>query len=126
MSIINIILSYGFLTTLEGDNRLLGIPFATVAVTWISTIVVMYKSLNTLESTLSETYHWKKMVTIAIVSIISAAPIVGLLSLDLENKIFLISSILLYGTIFLFTSFKFKILNNTEIDLIKSFLSFKI
>ena len=125
MSIINIILSDGFLVTLEGDNRLLGIPFATVAVTWISTMVVMYQSLKTLESTLSETYNWKKMVTIGIISIISAIPVIGLLSLDLENKIFLISSILIYGITFLFTSFKFKILNDNEIDLVKSFLPFK-
>ena len=125
MSIINIILSYGFLVILEGDNRLLGIPFATVAVTWISTMVVMYQSLKTLESTLSETYNWKKMVTIGIISIISAIPVIGLLSLDLENKIFLISSILIYGITFLFTSFKFKILNDNEIDLVKSFLPFK-
>ena len=125
MSMINIILSYGFLVILEGDNRLLGIPFATVAVTWISTMVVMYQSLKTLESTLFETYNWKKMFIIGIVSVISAVPIIGLLSLDLENKIFLISSILIYGTTFLFTSFKFKILNNADINLIKSFLPFK-
>jgi O-antigen/teichoic acid export membrane protein len=125
MSIINIILSYGFLTTLEGDNRLLGIPFATVAVTWISTMVVMYKSLNTLESTLSETYHWKKMVTIGAISALSAIPIIALLSLELENKIFLIASIVIYGITFLFTSFKFNILNDNEINLVKSFLPFK-
>ena len=125
MSIINIILSYGFLTTLEGDNRLLGIPFATVAVTWISTIIVMYQSLNTLESTLSETYHWKKMVTIGAISALSAIPIIALLSLELENKIFLISSIVIYGITFLFTSFKFNILNDNEINLVKSFLPFK-
>jgi len=125
MSLLNIILSYGFLTTLEGDNRLLGIPFATVAVTWISTMVVMYQSLNTLESTLSETYNWKKMVTISAISTLSAIPIIALSSLDLENKIFLISSIVIYGVAFLFTSFKFKILNNSEIDLVKSFFPFK-
>ena len=125
MSIINIILSYGFLTTLEGDNRLLGIPFATVAVTWISTIIVMYQSLNTLESTLSETYHWKKMVTIGAISALSAIPILALLSLELENKIYLITSIIIYGITFLFTSFKFNILNDNEINLVKSFLPFK-
>ena len=32
MSIINVILSYWLLTTFEGDNRLLGIPFSTVLV----------------------------------------------------------------------------------------------
>ena len=125
MSTINIILSYGFLTTLEGDNRLLGIPFATVIVTWISTMAVMYQSLKTLESTLSETYNWKKMATIGTISLISAIPVIGLLFLDLENKIFLISSIVIYGIAFLFTSFKFKILNNSEIDLVKSFFPFK-
>jgi hypothetical protein len=52
-------------------------------------------------------------------------PVIGLLSLDLENKIFLISSILIYGATFLFSSFKFKLLNNSEIDLVKSFLPFK-
>ena len=125
MSTINIILSYGFLTTLEGDNRLLGIPFATVIVTWISTMAVMYQSLKTLESTLSETYNWKKMATIGTISLISAIPVIGLLFLDLENKIFLISSIVIYGITFLFTSFKLKILNNSEIDLVKSFFPFK-
>jgi O-antigen/teichoic acid export membrane protein len=125
MSTINIILSYSFLTTLEGDNRLLGIPFATVIVTWLSTIIIMYQSLRTLKSSLSETYHWKKMMIITIVSVISALPVIGLLSLDLENKIFLISSILIYGATFLFSSFKFKLLNNSEIDLVKSFLPFK-
>ena len=50
MSIVNIILSYWLLTTLEGDNRLLGIPFSTVLVTWISTIMVMNRSLTTIES----------------------------------------------------------------------------
>jgi O-antigen/teichoic acid export membrane protein len=125
MSTINIILSYSFLTTLEGDNRLLGIPFATVIVTWLSTIIIMYQSLRTLKSGLSETYHWKKMMIITIVSVISAIPVIGLLSLDLENKIFLISSILIYGATFIFSSFKFKLLNNSEIDLVKSFLPFK-
>ena len=125
MSIINIILSYGFLITLEGDNRLLGIPFATVTVTWISTMIVMYQSLKTLESTLSETYNWKKILTIGIISIISAIPIIGLLSLELENKVFLISSIAIYGLIFLFTSFKLKVLDDNEINLVKSFLPFK-
>ena len=61
MSVINVILSYGFLMTLEGDNRLLGIPFSTVLVTWLATFIVMNRSLATLGSSVLETYPLKEM-----------------------------------------------------------------
>ena len=125
LSLINIILSYGFLTILEGDNRLLGIPLATVIITWFSTIIIMYQSLKTLNSGLFDTYNWKKIFTIGAASAVSTIPVIGIQSLDLENEVFLISSILLYGITFLLASFKFKILTDAEINLIKSFLPFK-
>ena len=76
MSILNIILSYGFLTGLEGDNRLLGIPFATVIVTWLSTIIVMNRSLTLIKSSFLETYPLKEMWTIAAISLVAVLPVI--------------------------------------------------
>ena len=58
-AIVNAILSYLLITNLEGDNRLLAIPFATVSVTWISTIVIMNKSVKTIDSKVSQSFPWK-------------------------------------------------------------------
>jgi len=124
-SIINVILSYFLLTTLEGDNRLLGIPFATVTVTWISTIIIMYKSITTIQTKLSEAYPWKKMMNIAMISIISGAPVAGLLFLELPDIILLFGSVIIYSLVFLMFGFKFNILEESEINLLKSFFSFK-
>ena len=76
MSIINIILSYWLLMTLEGDNRLLGIPFSTVLVTWLSTIVVMNRSLAILGSSFLETYPLKEIWLTAAISLVAALPVI--------------------------------------------------
>ncbi len=126
MSVINILLSYGFLTGLDGDNRLLGIPFATVVVTWISTIIVMNRSLTIIESSFLETYPLKKMWTIAVVSVVAVFPVILISSLDLENLLTLISSVILFGIVFLALSYKLKLIGDNEIKLAKSFLPFKL
>ena len=92
MSLLNIILSYGFLTGLEGDNRLLGIPFATVVVTWISTIIVMNRSLAIIESSFLETYPLKKTCTIAVISLIAILPVILLSTLELSSICLLYTS----------------------------------
>jgi len=125
MSAINATLSYVFLTTLDGDNRLLGIPVATVAVTWLSTLVVMYKSITTLESSLAQTYHWKRIFTTFLLSVVSGIPAGALLFLELPNLIFLIAAVTIYSIVFLYVSSKFKLWGDNEIKLIKSFLPFK-
>ena len=113
------------LITLEGDNRLLGIPFSTVLVTWLSTIVVMNRSLATIKSSFLETYPLKEMWKITSVSALSVLPVILLSSLELSNILTLLSSIILFGTVFLMLSFKLKLLSVSEIKLIKSFLPFK-
>jgi hypothetical protein len=118
-------LSYFLLTALEGDNRLLGIPFATVTVTWVSTIIIMYKSITVLQSKLSEAYPWKKMRDITIISIISGAPVAGLLFFELPEIVLLFGSVIIYGLVFLIFGFKFNILEEAEINLLKSFFSLK-
>tara|TARA_B100000686_G_C16747169_1_gene950180 strand:- start:177 stop:1628 length:1452 start_codon:yes stop_codon:yes gene_type:complete len=124
MSIINVILSYWLLTALEGDNRLLGIPFSTVLVTWFSTIIVMNRSLATIESSFLETYPLKEMWTIAAVSLVAVFPVILISSLGLANILTLIFSIILFGAIFLMLSFKLKLIGDDEIKLAKSFLPF--
>jgi hypothetical protein len=122
MSIINIILSYWLLTTLEGDNRLLGIPFSTVLVTWISTIIVMNRSLATIESSFLETYPVKEMWKIASISALSVLPVILLSALDLSNPLTLILSIITFGIMFLVLSYKLKLIGDNEIKLVKSFI----
>ena len=124
MSIINIILSYWLLTTLEGDNRLLGIPFSTVLVTWISTIIVMNRSLVILKSSFLETYPVEEMWKIASVSTLSVLPVILLSALELSNPLTLVLSIATFGIMFLTLSYKLKLIGDDEIKLVKSFLPF--
>ena len=124
MSIINIILSYWLLTTLEGDNRLLGIPFSTVLVTWISTIIVMNRSLVILKSSFLETYPVEEMWKIASVSALSVLPVILLSVLELSNPLTLVLSIITFGIMFLTLSYKLKLIGDDEIKLVKSFLPF--
>ena len=124
MSIINIILSYWLLTTLEGDNRLLGIPFSTVLVTWISTIIVMNRSLVILKSSFLETYPVEEMWKIASVSALSVLPVILLSALELSNPLTLVLSIITFGIMFLTLSYKLKLIGDDEIKLVKSFLPF--
>ena len=124
MSIINVILSYWLLTSLEGDNRLLGIPFSTVLVTWLSTIIVMRKSLTIIKSSFFETYPLEDMWKTVSVSALSVLPIIILTSLDLSNVFTLISSIILFGAVFLVLSVKLKLIGENEIKMMKSFLPF--
>jgi len=125
MSVVNVILSYGLLITLEGENRLLGIPFSTVLVTWLSTIIVMNRSLATIESSFLETYPLKEIWTIAAISLVAVLPVILISSLSLSNILILIFSIILFGTVFLMLSFKLKLIGDNEIKLVKSFLPFK-
>ena len=125
MSVVNVILSYGLLVTLEGDNRLLGIPFSTVLVTWLSTIIVMNRSLVTIESSFLETYPLKEMWTIAAISLVAVLPVILISSLSLSNILTLIFSTILFGTVFLMLSFKLKLIGDNEIKLVKSFIPFK-
>ena len=124
MSIINIILSYWLLTTLEGDNRLLGIPFSTVLVTWISTIIVMNRSLVILKSSFLEAYPVEEMWKIASVSALSVLPVILLSALELSNPLTLVLSIATFGIMFLTLSYKLKLIGDDEIKLVKSFLPF--
>ena len=124
MSIINIILSYWLLTTLEGDNRLLGIPFSTVLVTWISTIIVMNRSLVILKSSFLEAYPVEEMWKIASVSALSVLPVILLSALELSNPLTLVLSIATFGIMFLTLSYKLKLIGDDEIKFVKSFLPF--
>ena len=124
MSIINVILSYWLLTTLEGDNRLLGIPFSTVLVTWISTILVMNRSLATIESNFFETFPVKEMWKIASVSALSVLPVILLSAFELSNPLTLVLSIISFAIMFLALSYKLKLIGENEIKLVKSFFPF--
>jgi hypothetical protein len=124
MSVINVILSYGFLMTLEGDNRLLGIPFSTVLVTWLATFIVMNKSLATLGSSVLETYPLKEMWILTAISLVAALPVILVSSLGLSNIVTLILSGVLFKIVFLTLSFKLKLIGDDEIKLVKSFLPF--
>ena len=124
MSIINIILSYWLLMTLEGDNRLLGIPFSTVLVTWLSTIVVMNRSLATIGSSFLETYPLKEIWLTSAISLVAALPVILVSSLGLSNIVTLILSGFLFKIVWLPLSFKFKLVGDNDIKLVKSFLPF--
>ena len=109
MSTINILLSYYLITTLEGDNRLFGIPFATVTVTWLSMIIIMYQSLHTLKIKLKDAYAWKKIFTVTLVSLLSAIPVIAILTFKLSSVIILLLSSITYGIVFLYISFKLQL-----------------
>ena len=124
MSIINIALSYWLLTTLEGDNRLLGIPLSTVLVTWISTIIVMNRSLATIKTSFLETYPVVEMWKIASLSALSVLPVILLSAFELSNPLTLVLSIISFAIMFLALSYKLKLIGENEIKLVKSFLPF--
>ena len=121
---INAVLSYLLITNLEGDTRLLAIPFATVAVTWLVTITVMNKSMSTIKSKLIQTYPWNHIGKVILISIVCAAPIVGVSLLDLAHLVELMISAVLFGILFIFLSLKAKVIGDDEIKLVKSFLPF--
>ena len=125
VSVINIAFSYFLITNLEGDDRLLGIPFATVMVTWLSTFAIMYQSMHTLDVKIVDAYPWRKIFSILFISLISAAPLFMILSLDISELYLLIISSLVYGVIFLYLTFTMKIWGETEIRLLNSLFSLK-
>ena len=125
MSTINILLSYYLITTLEGDNRLFGIPFATVTVTWLSMIIIMYQSLHTLNIKLKDAYAWKKIFTVTLVSLLSAIPVIAILTFKLSSVIILLLSSITYGIVFLYISFKLQLWGESEINILKSFVYLK-
>ena len=125
VSVINIAFSYFLITNLEGDDRLLGIPFATVMVTWFSTFAIMYQSMHTLDVKIVDAYPWRKIFSILFISLISAAPLFMILSLDISEIYLLIISSLVYGVIFLYLTFRMEIWGETEIRLLNSFFSLK-
>ena len=125
MSTINVLLSYYLITSLEGDNRLLGIPFATVFVTWLSTIAIMYQSIRTLESKFVDLYPWKRIISIILLSLLSGIPVFALTTIDISHFLLLIVGSLVYGIIFLYSTFKLDLWGETEINLFNSFWSLK-
>ena len=125
MSTINILLSYYLITTLEGDNRLFGIPFATVTVTWLSMIIIMYQSLHTLKIKLKDAYAWKKIFTVTLISLLSAIPVIAILTFKLSSVIILLLSSITYGIVFLYISFKLQLWGESEINILKSFVYLK-
>ena len=125
MSTINILLSYYLIITLEGENRLFGIPFATVTVTWLSMFVISYQSISTLQLKISEVYPWKKIVTIIAISLLAGIPVFALLSLDLADIVLLIICSVVYGLIFLYATYKLDIWGESELKLFNSFWSLK-
>ena len=125
MSTINILLSYYLITTLEGDNRLFGIPFATVTVTWLSMIIIMYQSLHTLKIKLKDAYAWKKIFTVTLISLLSAIPVIAILTFKLSSVIILLLSSITYGIVFLYISFRLQLWGESEINILKSFVYLK-
>ena len=125
MSTINILLSYYLITTLEGENRLFGIPFATVTVTWLSMFLISYQSISTLQLKISEVYPWKKILSIIVISLLAGIPVIALLSLNLSDILLLIGSSVVYGLIFLYATYKLDIWGESELKLFNSFWNLK-
>ena len=125
MSTVNVMLSYYLITELEGDNRLLGIPFATVFVTWLSTIAIMYQSIRTLESKFVDLYPWKRIISIIILSLLSGIPVFALTTTNISHLVLLIVGSLVYGLIFLYTTYKLDIWGESELKVFNSFWNLK-
>ena len=125
MSTINIFLSYYLITTLEGENRLFGIPFATVTVTWLSMFLISYQSISTLQLKISEVYPWKKIFSIIVISLLAGIPVIAMLSLNLSDILLLIGSSVVYGLIFLYATYKLDIWGESELKLFNSFWNLK-
>ena len=125
MSIANILLSYYLITTLEGENRIFGIPFATVTVTWFSMFLISYQSMSTLQLKISETYPWKNILSVFAISLLAGIPVFALLSLNLSDILLLIGSSVVYGFIFLYTTYKLGIWGAAELKLFNFFWKLK-
>ena len=81
----------------------------------------MYQSVSTLQLKIAEVYPWKKIFAIIGISLISGIPVFALLSFNLPDLVLLVLSAIIYGLLFLYSSFKLKIWGESEIKLIKSF-----
>ena len=111
MSIINVILSYTLLVTLEGDMRLLGIPVATVVVAWLSTIFVMRQTARTLKIPLSRLCPWRAIATATLVSLLAGVPAASLWVIGLRDEILLAGGLIVYCLAFLWLASRFGVLD---------------
>jgi O-antigen/teichoic acid export membrane protein len=117
MAITNAFLSYTLLVTLEGGMRLLGIPIATVTVTWLSTIFVTRQTAWTLKIPFARLCPWRAIGTTTLVSLLAGAPAASLWVLDdyydigLKNEMLLGSCLVVYSLVFLWLASRLGVLN---------------
>ena len=123
MSIINVILSYWLLTTLEEIIVVRNSIFYCIGNLDIDNIV-MNRSLTTIESSFLDTYPVKEMWKIASVSVLSVLPVILLSAFELSNPLTLFLSIVSFGIMFLTLSYKLELIGENEIKLAKSFFPF--
>ena len=94
-------------------------------VTWLSTIAIMYQSIRTLESKFVDLYPWKRIISIILLSLLSGIPVFALTTVNISHLVLLIVGSLVYGIIFLYSTFKLDLWGETEINLFNSFWSLK-
>ena len=111
MAITNTFLSYTLLITLEGDMRLLGIPVATVTVTWLSTMFVTRQTARTLQIPFARLCPWRAIGTTALVSLLAGASAASLCVIGLKNEMLLGSCLVVYCLVFLWLASRFGVLD---------------
>ena len=119
MAVINVCLSYALLKWLG----LIGLPWATVAVTWLATLLILARSNQTLELTLKRAYPWRYILLTLVVSVLAALPPLGLLLLGVEGWALLLGGTALFGAVFLALAWRLEVLGPGELRLLRSLVA---
>ncbi len=119
MAAINVCLSYALLKWLG----LMGLPWATVAVTWLSTLLILNHSNRTLGVNLGGAYPWAYVMTTVTVSLAAALPPLLLLLAGIEGWALLIGGTALYGLCFAALASRMGVVGPGEWKLLRSLMA---
>jgi len=120
MALINVVLSYLLLRWFG----LWGLPWATVTVSWLTTVLIFMRSNRTLKLSLRQAYPWRYILSTLVASILAALPPAALLLLGLEGWILLVGALALYALIFFPLATKLKVLGPEEWKLLRVMIPF--
>jgi len=116
------VLNVGLSCLLLWKVGLLGLPLATVFVTWLSTFAIVVRSNRILDLSLKVAYPWRYVLLTLAVSILAAFPPLGLLLLGVKSWTLLFGGVALYAATFLPLAAKAGVVGPGEWKLLKAIL----
>lgn len=119
MALINVCLSYVLLKWLG----LIGLPWATVGVTWLATGLILERSNRTLKIELRQAYPWRYILLTLMVSALAALPPLGLLLIGIEGWVLLFGGSALFAVCFLALASRVDVVGPGEWKLLRSLMT---